>query len=400
MSSAPRSLKHGAAIPGHGPYVIEVPARPGMFDGWRSPFRLCGYAGLVCGVALAFLVAERIGLSFLTVAAIAVASLLTFFALASVVRVITGEEVLVYHQHEIAILGVASVVAWLTGAPLLSSLDVTILGLGAFLACGRVGCLLVGCCHGRPHAWGVCYGSEHAHAGFAPYYVGVSLFPVQALESILVAAIVLVGCIIILCGGAPGSALAWYLAAYSVGRFALEFLRGDPERRFHAGFSEAQWVSLIIAWIVAIGVERHQIWYLATAIAIGIAMIAVALLRSRAHGDRDLLHPHHVREIAEIPQAVAPPARSGDSRAVPLPGVVATSRGIAISAGSVEVDRGALDHYAFSSLQAPLSYRGATSIARLLLQIRHHAGRAEMVPGAEGVFHLLVHPLGNEATPS
>ena len=29
-------------------------------------------------------------------------------------------------------------------------LDATALGLGAFLACGRVGCTLAGCCHGRP----------------------------------------------------------------------------------------------------------------------------------------------------------------------------------------------------------------------------------------------------------
>src|SRR5439155_22019386 len=97
-----------------------------------------------------------------------------------------------YH-HEIDVMINAALLLWLLGQPLLPYLDLTILGIGMFLACGRVGCLMVGCCHGRPHSWGVRYKQEHADAGFAPYYVGVRLFPIQAVESLWVLSIVIVG---------------------------------------------------------------------------------------------------------------------------------------------------------------------------------------------------------------
>ena len=39
--------------------------------------------------------------------------------------------------------------------PVLPYLDLTCLGLGIFLVCGRQGCLMVGCCHGKPCGWGI-----------------------------------------------------------------------------------------------------------------------------------------------------------------------------------------------------------------------------------------------------
>ena len=69
----------------------------------------------------------------------------------------TGEERIIYYRHEIAVMVVAALLLWLLRQPLLPYLDVTILGIGMFLTCGRMGCFMVGCCHGRPHDWGVCY---------------------------------------------------------------------------------------------------------------------------------------------------------------------------------------------------------------------------------------------------
>src|SRR5207253_2733687 len=116
-----------------------------------------------------------------------------------------------------------------------------------FLAFGRVGCTMVGCCHGRPGRIGLCYREEHADEGFPRYLVGVRLVPVQALESLGVAAIVGVGVALVVAGSTSGTALAWYAAAYAVLRFFLEFLRGDAGRRYSWGFSEAQWTSLGVA---------------------------------------------------------------------------------------------------------------------------------------------------------
>src|SRR5262249_46458556 len=149
-----------------------------------SAFQLCGGGGFVCAVALALLLVSWQGLPLWIMTTLVLSSVLTFFALAMMTKMVSGTEQLTYHHHEIAVLGVAIIVLALLREPILSYLDGTILGAGAFLMCGRIGCLMAGCCHGRPCRWGLRYREEHADAGFTPYYVGVPLFPVQALESL------------------------------------------------------------------------------------------------------------------------------------------------------------------------------------------------------------------------
>ena len=105
---------------------------------------------------------------------------------------------------------------------------------------------MVGCCHGRPHRWGVCYREEHAAVGFTPYFVGVRLFPIQAVESLWVFCIVTTGVTFVLNGRPAGAALAWYVVTYDLGRFCFEFLRGDPDRPYLWGFSQPQWISLLL----------------------------------------------------------------------------------------------------------------------------------------------------------
>src|SRR5262249_61119424 len=106
----------------------------------------------------------------------------TFLGIIMTTKPITGQERIIYYPHEIAVSLAAAGLLWLTSEPLLPYLDITILGIGAFLACGRIGCLMVGCCHGRPSGWGIRYTPDHAAAGFTDYYVGVVLFPIQLVE--------------------------------------------------------------------------------------------------------------------------------------------------------------------------------------------------------------------------
>ena len=90
-----------------------------------------------------------------------VAAIATFCLLAMTMKVVIGREALIYYHHEIAVLSVTAGLVALTGAPVLDHLDATALGLGTFLAFGRVGCLFSGCCHGRPARAGVRYGAAH-----------------------------------------------------------------------------------------------------------------------------------------------------------------------------------------------------------------------------------------------
>ncbi len=277
----------------------------------RCPsFLVCGYTGLALAIALVMTLAALRELSLGVMSAIVLAGMATFLALAMATKILTGEEILIYYHHEIAILAVSGLLAWLLGQPVLPYLDVTILGIGQFLVCGRVGCLMAGCCHGRPHRWGVRYRPEHAEWGFTPYYVGIRLFPIQIVESLWVAMIVVVGGFLLLSGSPPGTALAWYVIAYDVGRFGFEFVRGDPTRPYYGGFSEAQWISLmlmcVVVWAGLKGVLVFHGWHAAATLGLVLTM-AVVMLHQRFGQSRwhRLLRPDHVAELAGIVEIVS-----------------------------------------------------------------------------------------------
>ncbi len=142
---------------------------------WSS-FRFCGCIGLALSTLLAMGLVMWQGLSSWVMAGVTVASVLVFFGLAMAAKIVTGEESLTYYHHQVAVIIVTILLLWLLHQPILPHLGVTILGVGLFLACGRVGCLMVGCCHGRPHRWGVCYREEHAAPASCRNSAGYRIF--------------------------------------------------------------------------------------------------------------------------------------------------------------------------------------------------------------------------------
>ena len=360
-----------------------------------SVFQVCGYAGLALASAMAMTLVVQQGLSPLIMAALIPSAMATFLAVAMVTKVIVGEERLIYYHHEIAVIAVAAVLLWGLGQPVLPYLDVTLLGVGAFLACGRVGCLMVGCCYGRPHAWGICYRDEHAAAGFAPHLVGVRLFPIQVVEVLWVVGVVMVGVTLVVSGQVPGEALAWYIIMYGFGRFCFEFVRGDPERPYRAGFSEAQWTSLLLMLIV-IGAERGGIlpfhaWHVAATAALVLIILAVAVRRRLQKASRHLLlHPHHIKEVAEAVRQV----RRNDEVQDP-PAIIyssCTSLGVEISARKIVGGTRNMDHYVLSSRNGTMNRETASTVMELILQLNRAYGSAELVVGNQGIFHLMLHP--------
>ncbi|WP_454778009.1 prolipoprotein diacylglyceryl transferase [Georgenia muralis] len=112
--------------------------------------------------------------------------------------------------------------------PLGAVLDVTAPGLLVAMAVGRLGCLLGGCCAGRPTSsrWGV-WSSDRR--------VGVRRIPVQLLESALSAALGVIALVLVLRSPAAGSGLVLVLAvaAYVLGRQTLFPLRSIPRATRH-----------------------------------------------------------------------------------------------------------------------------------------------------------------------
>lgn len=366
-------------------------------------FKFCGLTGLALAVALAVYLASRLELSIWIMAGIIVSALLTFLGFSFITKIITGEEQLIYYHHEIAVLTVGAVLLWLLNQPILQYLDVTILGVGMFLACGRVGCFMVGCCHGKPASWGVSYPANNLETGFNPHFVGVRLFPIQVLESLWAFGIVIVGTILVLTGRPPGEALAWYVVTYGLGRFFFEFMRGDHERHYYLGFSEAQWTSLLlmvaVVWAGRDGIMNLQLWHqLATAF-VGLTMVVVAVRKVMVQGTSGyfILDAPHLREIAEATQlasnlAVKELDFSLQGNVPVNINVGCTSLGIQISSSRINYVEGSTYHYTISSQKGMLREMVARAIAKFILRIKHPNDPHEFSKGnSNSVFHLLIH---------
>lgn len=365
-----------------------------------NSFKVCGAAGLLFGGPLAIWLALQRGLfPWIETALIAVAVGM-LLATPLTVKVFTGRDGFVFYRDVICILaGVTLTLRWLH-QPVLPYLDVTIAGAGLFHAWGRIGCLLAGCCYGRPCWLGIRYTRAHAEMGFPLQLTGVRLFPIQAVESawILILATAATWMTIVR-HSVPGSAFAAYVAGYAVGRFFFEFARGDAERPYFLGFSEAQWISLLLTLGLSLlgraGFPRHSIWLFAPFVLLAVSMALVALARKFQKTPRfELLHPRHTAEIAELlrrtaspPQPARPLLRTPPRQ--PAIKVKRTSLGVRISAGEVTHDGVTFRHYCLSKEGKPLSPKGVNLLAREISLLQHDGAPYRPVPGKNDVIHLL-----------
>ena len=330
-----------------------------------------GALGLLAAIAVIELLAAREGLSALAATALIAVSVATLFALLMAVKIVTGGERNRYLDHQMGLLVTVPLAAWALGQPVLRSLDIVLMGLGTMLAFTRVGCLMEGCCHGKPGRWGVRYGDAHVAHGFRRELAYVRLLPVQLAESVLVLALVAAGVALVLSDAEPGSAAALYVVGYGLLRFSLELLRGDRAHPYPRGYSAAQWIVLaLMAATVALeasGVLPFALWH---AVALVALVALVGLWRPPAARES-----HHVRELGAI---VARLEEAGDAGIR----VHRTSLGVGVSAGLVERDGTLLRHYSLSHADPAL--------ARVVGRLAGAADGGEVVPGGHGVLHVLV----------
>jgi hypothetical protein len=362
---------------------------------------MCGYAGLTLAVLLTSFLVLSLSLPPLLIFMLIATGVVTFLAVAAVTKSILGREKLVFYHHALFIVAVAALVMWALGQPVLRSLDVVILGIGVFHACGRAGCLVAGCCHGKPHDWGVAYAPAHADGGFPAHLVGVRLFPLQAIESLWILFAIVVACMTLLGGARSGEAFAAYSITYAAGRFCFEFARGDAERIYLRGFSEAQWTSLFIVCALALGelsgVFAFRMWHVGTALGVCLLMTTIALKRMLRGGAEHLLtHPRHVREIARAINAphvsvdahLGQHAESKGDASQPV-SVKRTSLDLLISVSRIETARGLVRHYALSNNNKNLNEASVKAVARIILQLKPPVHSHQLIKGSRDVFHLI-----------
>jgi hypothetical protein len=270
-----------------------------------------------------------------------------------------------------------------------------VLGMGLAQAIGRMGCLMAGCCYGRPARWGVRYRFEHVAAGYPGSFAHARLQPVQLIEATWSIGVVGLGSVILLAGGRPGEALAWYIIGYGVGRFWAEFLRGNAARRSVLGISEAQWTAVlsvgVVSGLAATGGLPFHGWYLIDLAGLAGFVFVVGLGRwSRAAAYR-LSDPSHVAEIVAIIDA----GLAGDQAAA----LHSTSRGIHISSSTIDGVAARTYLYGLSSRDTPMQRTCAQSLAELIVLLRHPTAAYRLIERPRNVFLLIVDVSQHERPP-
>lgn len=95
---------------------------------------------------------------------------------------------------------------------------------------GRIGCFLAGCCYGKPtNSWiAVTFSDPSSHA--EPLHT--PLFPTQLMEAGYILLVMITLLALKRRRRFYGQLFLTYLILYAIGRFALEYLRGDLARGF------------------------------------------------------------------------------------------------------------------------------------------------------------------------
>jgi phosphatidylglycerol:prolipoprotein diacylglycerol transferase len=135
-----------------------------------------------------------------------------------------------------------------TRLPVWPTCDAFAPGIALGHAIGRLGCLLAGCCYGRPTAmpWGITFTDPFAASNVGTP-LGVPLHPTQIYESgaeFLILAILLAterrG------KGFAGRTFWLYMLLYGISRFIIEYFRGDERGLVFGALSTSQFISVLI----------------------------------------------------------------------------------------------------------------------------------------------------------
>lgn len=142
--------------------------------------------------------------------------------------------------------------------PLWPSADLFAPGIALGYMIGRLGCLMAGCCFGKPTdvGWAVTFTDPVATQNVGTP-LGVPLHPTQLYES-AAGFVILVVLLALERRGKPfaGRTFWTFVLLYSVSRFAIEFFRGD-ERGAIGMLSTSQFISVIL-----FPLSLFMLWYL------------------------------------------------------------------------------------------------------------------------------------------
>jgi phosphatidylglycerol:prolipoprotein diacylglycerol transferase len=132
--------------------------------------------------------------------------------------------------------------------PVWTTCDAFAPGIAVGHVVGRLGCLMAGCCYGRPTGvpWAITFTNPIAQANVGTP-LGTPLHPTQLYEA-GAELLILVGLLATERRGRPfpGRTFWGYLVAYAASRFVIEIYRGDPRGTVFGLVSTSQFISLAL----------------------------------------------------------------------------------------------------------------------------------------------------------
>jgi phosphatidylglycerol:prolipoprotein diacylglycerol transferase len=132
--------------------------------------------------------------------------------------------------------------------PLWKTLDVLAPSIALGSVFGRIGCLLNGCCYGRPTdlPWAITFTNPQAHE-LSGTPLDIPLHPTEIYDALLNFGLYVFLAWLFRRKKFDGQIFATYLLCYAVTRSIVECFRGDyTNLHYHLGLTPAQWISVPI----------------------------------------------------------------------------------------------------------------------------------------------------------
>lgn len=381
--------------------MLEPGPKVVVFRRQFDAFHFFGIVGSIFAIVSVFWAGRQVGITNGMLLVGCLSAFLSAYFLFYFQYILLGKRELVFYRHALFIVFINLAFAlrldtnhWLTW------LDLTILGLGVFQGFGRIGCFNAGCCHGCPCRVGVIYNERFIPTNFPKYFINLKVFPIQLIESVLIFLIILADVNFLLNKYPAGTALVFHALSYGSIRFILEFYRGDIERPFFKGFSEAQWTSFGIFILIAILYKYRFFpsnhWFTLTANT-GI-LVYLSLWISEQRKSRALLrkinHPRHVKDLVLKLKPIQNP-EDKTSLSVPRPSisipVVSTYLGIHLSHGQYSVESKTIHYYTLSVADKhpdESAYPTAKSVGKLIQKIFYQKENLLVKESKIGIYHL------------
>lgn len=143
--------------------------------------------------------------------------------------------------------------------PLWKSSDLFAPGIALGYMVGRLGCLMAGCCYGKPTtvAWAITFTDPAANFNVGTP-LNIPLHPTQLYES---AAGLVILLLLLALEKRPGNfagRTTWsFVFLYAVSRFIIEYFRGDDRGVVFNALSTSQFISVVLAPL-----SLFMLWYL------------------------------------------------------------------------------------------------------------------------------------------